>query len=171
MRVFVGVRIASAIASELTRLARDLEQFPVRLVAMGDVHLTLVPPWNESSILEATDKIGSVAGGFCGFTLGFRHLGYGPNPERPRLLWAQCDATSDLTALRAALLQACGRTEERAFSPAGKWTYDRDAVSNQSRNIIHTAGRFHRTLPLAAFRRCWISNPRFAAAGRRAGFA
>jgi 2'-5' RNA ligase len=117
MRVFVGVRIASAIASELTRLARDLEQFPVRLVAMGDVHLTLVPPWNESSILEATDKIGSVAGGFCGFTLGFRHLGYGPNPERPRLLWAECDATSELTALRAALLQACGKTEERAFRP------------------------------------------------------
>ena len=117
MRVFVGVKVAPAIACELARLARDLEQFSVRLVATGDIHLTLVPPWNEASICDATEKIRRTVDRFCGFTLTLRHLGFGPNSERPRLLWAECAATSELATLRAALLQACGKTDERPFRP------------------------------------------------------
>ena len=74
MRVFVGVKVASTIASELAHLARDLEQFSVRLVAIGDVHLTLVPPWNEPLIPEAIDKMRSAAARFRSFALGFRRL-------------------------------------------------------------------------------------------------
>jgi 2'-5' RNA ligase len=117
MRVFVGVKIAPEIASELARLALGLDRFSVRLVAAADIHLTLVPPWNETSISEVVGKLRPTADRFGAFTLTFQHLCFGPQPRWPRLLWAECAATKEITTLRAALLYACGQCDERPFRP------------------------------------------------------
>lgn len=116
-RIFVALRIAPGIAGELAQIARELERFPVRLVAPADIHLTLVPPWNEVSMPDAIEKLRRVAGGFGDFTLEFRRVGYGPEPRRPRLLWAECAVGQDVAELRAVLLLAFGRTDDRPFRP------------------------------------------------------
>lgn len=116
-RVFVGLKIAPQIATELALLAAPLKKLPVRLVEPADIHLTLVPPWQEASPPAAIDRLARVASGFAAFPLSFQHLGYGPQPKRPHLLWADCAASDELTALRAALLQAYGQTDERPFQP------------------------------------------------------
>jgi hypothetical protein len=105
-RVFVGLKIATEIAGELAQLVRGLEPFSVRLIAPADIHLTLMPPWDETSIAEAIDRLRLVAKGFGPFVLTFQHVGYGPQPKRPRLLWAECVASDEMMALHAALLQA-----------------------------------------------------------------
>jgi 2'-5' RNA ligase len=117
VRVFVGVKVAPTIAIELAQLARDLDRPSVRLVAADDIHLTLVPPWSESVVSEAIDKLNKVAGEFNAFSLTFQHVGYGPQPKRPRLLWAECLTTDDIVALRTALLEAYGQRDERPFRP------------------------------------------------------
>ena len=61
VRIFVALRIAPEIALELAQYSRGLEQFSVRLVAPADIHLTLVPPWNEVSIADAVEKLRRVA--------------------------------------------------------------------------------------------------------------
>jgi len=116
-RVFVGVKVAPEIARELARLARSLERFPVRLVPTNDIHLTLAPPWNEASIPTAVEKLHAVADRFGAFTLIFQHLAYGPQPRRPRLLWAECAANDDLNLLHAVLLQSFGQSDDRPFRP------------------------------------------------------
>jgi len=116
-RVFVGLKIAPEIAVELARFAAAVENPSVRRVAPPDIHLTLVPPWNETSIADAIDRLGRVAGSFNAFWLTFEHVGYGPQPKRPRLLWADCAAGGEIAALRAALLQAFGQVDERPFQP------------------------------------------------------
>jgi RNA 2',3'-cyclic 3'-phosphodiesterase len=117
MRVFVGVKIAPEIASQLALLARELEQAPVKLVAAADIHLTLVPPWNETSISEAIEKLRVTVGRFSEFALTFQHLGYGPQAKRPRLLWVECEASNEITTLQNALLYAYGQSDERPFRP------------------------------------------------------
>lgn len=116
-RVFVALKIAPEIAGELARMARELERFPVRLIAPADIHLTLVPPWNEVAIPDAVEKLRRVVCGFGDFTLEFRRVGYGPEPRRPRLLWAECAAKQDIAELRASLLLAFGQTDDRPFRP------------------------------------------------------
>lgn len=116
-RVFVGLKIAPEIASQLARLAAGLANPSVRPVAPADIHLTLVPPWNETSTPDAIAKLGRLAGRFGAFWLIFQHVGYGPQPRRPRLLWAGCAANDEITALRAALLEAYGQMDERPFQP------------------------------------------------------
>jgi 2'-5' RNA ligase len=116
-RVFVGIKLSAGIANELARVGRELERFQVKLVTASDMHLTLVPPWQESSIPDAVDRLRQVADGYGGFALVIEHVGFGPDPQRPRLLWADCAAADELQALRAALLMAYSRSEERAFRP------------------------------------------------------
>jgi 2'-5' RNA ligase len=117
VRVFVGLKIATEIARELAQIAAGLEKLPVRLVPPADIHLTLVPPWSEASLPDAMEKLLLVAGRFDTFRLTIQHIGYGPQPKRPRLLWADCAATDDIAALRAALLLAYGQSDERPFRP------------------------------------------------------
>ena len=117
MRVFVGVQVAPEIARELAGLACDLKQFSVRLVATADIHVTLVPPWNEASISETLEKLRQVTNNFGAFALTFQRICYGPQPRRPRLLWAECAATNEIAAFHAALIHVFGRKYERPFRP------------------------------------------------------
>jgi RNA 2',3'-cyclic 3'-phosphodiesterase len=76
-----------------------------------------VPPWNEVSIPDAVEKLRRVIDSFGDFILEFRRVGYGPEPRRPRFLWAECAAGPDLAQLRAMLLPAFEQTDERPFRP------------------------------------------------------
>lgn len=116
-RIFVALRVSPEIAKELMQMASVLEGLSVRIIGPADIHLTLVPPWNETAISKAVEKLRSVAEKATPFPLAFRHLGYGPQPRRPRLLWADCEASNELAALHAALLLAFGKTGNRAFLP------------------------------------------------------
>jgi len=116
-RVFVALKVAPQVAHELAQMARALERFPVRLTAPDDIHLTLVPPWKETSIPAAIETLRGVAEKAVPLSLTLVHLSYGPQPRRPRLLWAECAASEELTALHAALLHAFGQSDERPFRP------------------------------------------------------
>jgi 2'-5' RNA ligase len=115
--VFVGLKIMPAIAIELAQVAGELAQLPVRLVPSADIHLTLVPPWNEESIPDAISKLGLVAAQCSAFELNIQRIGYGPEPRRPRLLWADCEVSDGLVMLRTALSEAYGNRDERPFRP------------------------------------------------------
>jgi len=80
-------------------------------------HLTLVPPWNETSVPDTVGKLSDVVAGFGAFPLLLQHVSYGPQPKRPRLLWAECAPSDQISALRSALLQTLGQTDDRPFLP------------------------------------------------------
>ena len=116
-RVFIGLKVAPEIADELARLAKSIEQPSVRLIAPADIHLTLVPPWDEASMPQAIERLRQVASRFGAFWLTFERVGYGPQPRRPRLLWAECAAGDEIAGLHTALLEAFGQRDERPFQP------------------------------------------------------
>lgn len=116
-RIFVALKLEPAIAQRLAQLAQPLVRFTVRPVAKEDIHLTLVPPWNETVISNAIEKLRRVANKSCAFRLRFGHVGYGPDPKRPRLLWVECDAGNELIVLHSALLMEFGQREERPLLP------------------------------------------------------
>jgi 2'-5' RNA ligase len=117
VRVFVGIKVAPDIAEELARLVKPLEHLPVRLIPPADIHLTLVPPWNETDVPRAIEKLHKAVCGLQAFALTFAHVAYGPTRRRPRLLWAECVSTREIAEMHAWLLAAFGQAEERAFRP------------------------------------------------------
>lgn len=116
-RIFIGLKVSPEIADQLAGLAAVLKDTSARRVAAPDIHLTLVPPWQESSIDQAIGKLRQVAAKFMPFTLKLQHLGYGPQPRRPTLLWVDCASTNEIAALQAALMQTFGQEDSRPFRP------------------------------------------------------
>ena len=116
VRIFVGIKVAPELARQFALLAKR-ERVPFRYVPAGDIHLTLVPPWNEASIPDAVAKLRQAMEGLSCFSLIFERLCYGPEPRRPRMLWAECAPNAEIIALRSALLSAFGQESERPFRP------------------------------------------------------
>ncbi len=116
-RLFVGLKMASDIAEQLAAMAAELRDTPARLVATRDIHLTLVPPWQETSIELAIERLRGATYAFPSFLLKFERIGYGPRSRQPRLLWADCTASDEIAALHTALLGAFGQTDSRPFRP------------------------------------------------------
>jgi RNA 2',3'-cyclic 3'-phosphodiesterase len=116
-RIFVGLKMAPEIARTLALLAQRVEPSPRRLVPADDIHLTLVPPWSDASIPDALAKLRKALEGLGRFSLTFAHLCYGPEPRRPRMLWAECAPNAEIVALRNALLNAFGQKSKRPFRP------------------------------------------------------
>ena len=117
-RVFVALKMAPDIAQELAQIVRPLERFAVRLVVKEDIHLTLVPPWNEPAVPNAIEKLRLAVESHYAFRLEFRHVGYGPDPKRPRLVWVECSASKELMGLHAALMLAFGQSGRTTVSAA-----------------------------------------------------
>ncbi len=116
-RVFVGLKVVPEVAAQLAQFATSLDRSFVRPIAPADIHLTLVPPWNETSIPDAIAKLCDVTRNFATFALIFRHVGYGPQARRPRLLWVDCTVSDECFALRTALLNTFQQIDERPFQP------------------------------------------------------
>ena len=116
-RLFIGIKVVPEVARDLAELARPLERYGARLVPEGDIHLTLVPPWNEACMAGATERLRAALSGIDGFLLTFAHLGYGPTLRHPRLLWVDCVASKCLTDLWTVLMAAHGRRDPRPFRP------------------------------------------------------
>ena len=116
-RIFVGLKISPDIAYRLAALAAELRETRVRLVAAADIHLTLVPPWQEVSIDQAIGRLRQAARTLTPFSLTLQHIGYGPQPRRPNLLWIDCASTDEIAALHRALMQAFARESSRPFRP------------------------------------------------------
>jgi len=70
-RICAGIKIEATAARELAELAQPLASCAVRLVPKNDLHLTLVPPWNESGIARTVERLGIIATGFNCFSLAF----------------------------------------------------------------------------------------------------
>jgi 2'-5' RNA ligase len=116
-RVFVGLRIAPTIAKELAQYAHHLERAPSRFVPCDDIHLTLVPPWNENSVPDVIEKLRATSSRLGPFPLAFTRLSYWPNHRRARLLCVECTPSDELAALQSALLNAFGQTNDWPFRP------------------------------------------------------
>lgn len=116
-RVFVGLRVAPEIAQELAQRARSVSDPTTRLVPSEDLHLTLLPPWDEVPIAQTIERLRAASRGLEPFTLTFTRLSYWPNRHRPRLLCAECVPTHEISTLQSALLHAFGQKEDKPFQP------------------------------------------------------
>ena len=174
--VFVGLKIGQEVADALAERARFVESPPSRFVSREDIHLTLVPPWDETCIGQAIDeRLRAALSGLKPFTLTFTRLRYWPDRHRPRLLCAECLPTDELKSLQQ---NAFGQTEDKPFQPhvtlarlqrggraaARKNEMDRELSLVQSIDLVELfqsrtqIGKGYQvlaSLPLAAPRRKW----------------
>lgn len=120
LRVFIGIKITDDLSKKVEKWKAVHKNFPVRFVDKTNLHLTLIPPLyvhsNEVNKLIYTLK--PLALNIKPFNIKFTQISFGPNPKRPRLIWATGPKVSDLSNHRKKITKALNRQEEkRTFVP------------------------------------------------------
>jgi 2'-5' RNA ligase len=88
----------------------------VRWVKPKNLHITLVPPWYEENIKQIKEVLGSIRDTFGPFEIIFERITYGPDPRRPRLIWAEGEASLEIRNLKLEIERALNqKPEERPF--------------------------------------------------------
>jgi len=101
MRVFVAIPVSPALQNEIAKWCESLlhsqpsfakaTEGAMRWLSGKNLHVTLVPPWEEepARVPEVLTHLREAVGVLREpLVLSFSRVRFGPDPRRPRLIWA-----------------------------------------------------------------------------------
>lgn len=93
-RLFIGIPIPVSLHKEISQWREQYEKkLPVRWVPLDNLHITVVPPWDEEHPGKPLKRLAKLVLGVRPFSLEFHMVSFGPTRGRPRLIWAEGDLT------------------------------------------------------------------------------
>ncbi|OGY59133.1 MAG: 2'-5' RNA ligase [Candidatus Colwellbacteria bacterium RIFCSPHIGHO2_12_FULL_44_17] len=102
-RVFVAVPISSELQKEILGWEGGFQKLPVRWLSGKNLHITLVPPWEERDPNEVARLLENLRGTLPQFSFLLEHVAYGPNSREPRLIWAEGKSPQSIIELKTAI--------------------------------------------------------------------
>lgn len=98
-RIFVAITISERFQREISEWETKYRELPVRWLAGKNLHITLVPPWYEEDVNKVIKKlaIGKLSDPL---EIRFTKVDFGPNPRRPRLIWAEGETGNKILEMR-----------------------------------------------------------------------
>lgn len=123
-RIFIALPISEALQLKILKWEKDFANLPVRWLQGKNLHITLVPPWYIQARTEADstqtnaelDRVKTAlqaVSGYGSFEVNFSKVAFGPEPQRPRLIWAEGETPKELIELIQKVHQLLGREEEK----------------------------------------------------------
>lgn len=111
-RVFVGLPACRELAEAAGEFRRAHAGLKVRWARSENLHLTLVPPWQCLDVEVACRALSEAAASQSSFEVLFERVSFGPDPRRPRLIWATGTAPAGMPEFARGLLAATGAPGE-----------------------------------------------------------
>lgn len=113
-RVFIALSISQKTQAKVLEVKENFPSLPVRWLDLKNLHITLLPPWNEKEIEVLKEKFVSLSLPFPRLQpLRFHTVSFGPNSFQPRLIWAKGTNSSELLSLKTFLEIALEQKAER----------------------------------------------------------
>lgn len=115
-RIFIAITISEKLQQEVLEWEKKYQKLPVRWLQGKNLHITLVPPWYESDIEKIKEKLAPIRERCGSFEIRFENITFGPDPRRPRLIWAEGEAPLEIRNLKLEIERSLNRKpEERPF--------------------------------------------------------
>lgn len=111
MRIFVALLISKQLRDIISDWRKSHHELPVRWVKPENLHITLVPPWQEKDIEKIKNKLIRLEGKFGPIELTFEKVEFGPHKEEPKFIWAAGNAPKKLLELNAIIKQTLNISE------------------------------------------------------------
>lgn len=107
-RIFIAINLPENIKKRLFGYRNKHEYLPVRWTKKNSLHLTLVfiGYVSDEEMLEICRATREVAARTEPFTINFKQIILGPPNKTPRLIWAEGEASKELSDLKNRLEQA-----------------------------------------------------------------
>lgn len=114
-RIFVAIKVSTDIKKKIKSVKKDYEDLPLKWHKDSDLHITILPPWDEENIGEVREKLKEIKDKMESFEIGFNHITLGPYYDRPKLVWAKGKATKEIYTLREKLESVFQKYSQRRF--------------------------------------------------------
>ena len=114
-RIFIGIKFIDKIQNSALRWAEDRQNWPVRWMPKGNLHITLVPPWNEEKLENIINILNNVQGRTSSFKISFNKIIFAPPGSHPRMIWAIGDAPKELIEFNDTINKALNFKNSRQF--------------------------------------------------------
>lgn len=102
-RIFVAIHVPDQIKKEILSWQEKHSFLSVRWIKPENLHITLVPPWyaDNQGVEETVGILEKKTENFNSFPVDFSQVNYGPDKNRPRLIWAEGDTPKEFGDLKA----------------------------------------------------------------------
>lgn len=116
-RVFIGIPIPLQLLKKISLWTdKNLDGYKLRKISGKNLHITLVPPWYVNNVDSVVEKLQAIKGKTRLFNLKFNEVSFGPDPKRPRLVWASGSRPDAILKLKKHLETMLNKkTEKREF--------------------------------------------------------
>lgn len=119
-RLFLGIGIGKPLQKQIAAWQKTLPPLPLRSLSPENLHLTLIPPWYSENPEETASLLRSSLPNLnlkLRLRLRLTSVSYGPDPRRPRLIWAKGSTPKELKEIKTRLEKCLGQKgENRPFS-------------------------------------------------------
>ncbi len=104
-RLFIALPASEALQNQINSWVRNHSSMSVRWIAPKNLHITLIPPWEEQNVDSLKNKFSLFKPQTSGFELLFEKVTFGPTAQQPRLIWATGKTPEALLNLKSELEQ------------------------------------------------------------------
>lgn len=111
-RVFVALPAGRELVDVAGEFRRGHSGLRVRWVKPENLHLTMVPPWQCLDVDAVCRVLSGEAARQAPFEVSFERVSFGPDPRRPRLIWATGKAPAGMPEFARSLLAPVGAPGE-----------------------------------------------------------
>lgn len=121
-RIFVALLISPSLKKTITAWQKAHANLPVRWIKTENLHVTIIPPWwmdDPKPVLSLLKGLALERPGLLeGLTVTFDRVVFGPDPKKPRLIWAVGETPPTVVELKKGLEKILRQpTEKRPFKP------------------------------------------------------
>lgn len=120
-KVFIGIDLPQSVKNRLYQKIEKWQDLPIFWVSEENFHITIkfLGYLDDDTILDVCGKMREVSQKIEAFDVRIRELGFGPNGEKAKMIWAIGDASEELKNLEESVEKKLGifSTKKRAFRP------------------------------------------------------
>lgn len=120
-RIFFAVSVSEDLQKEILKWQKKYlgsqpsfakaTEGKIRWLAGKNLHITLIPPWYTGDVESVIKKLKNLE--IKSFNIEFNRVTYGPDPKRPRLIWAEDKAPKGILELKSRLEEILDKKPEK----------------------------------------------------------
>lgn len=108
-RIFVAIKVDQFIKQKVAEIPNTNQK--MRQIPLKNLHITLVPPWEENDIEKVKSKLETI--NFSSFNMRIIKSELGPFKNSPRLAWLLIKKNNNLTMLKNNILKVLNKKRQR----------------------------------------------------------
>ncbi len=112
-RLFIALEVPENLKSEVVVWKDKHYSLPVRWIPSSDLHITIVPPWDEEDPEGVIEKLDTIQGKTGSIRVSFDRVSIGPNRRFPRLIWATGEVPQRMLVLRELIKNTLSKISDR----------------------------------------------------------